>query len=78
MSTEGPEGVQHTRMLASFEDFRDCELVYGALEAARLFAHSLDPDNGILTLLARAIEHRIAELRDTYEAQAQRWKRNPG
>lgn len=78
MATEGPEGVQHTRMLQTFEDFRDCELVYGALEAARLFAQRMDPDNGILTLIDRAIQHRNEELRVTYNDQVKGWRQNPG
>jgi hypothetical protein len=77
MATE-EEGVRHTRMLQSFEDFQDCELVYGALEAAKLFVERVEPTNEILKLLGRAIDHRSSELRDTYEAQSQGWKRNPG
>lgn len=74
MSTE-EQPVQHTRMLQSFEDFRDCELVYGALEAARHFVQRTDPSNLVLGLIKRAVAHRDAELRDTYEAQSR--GRNP-
>ena len=67
-------GVRHTRVLESFEDFRDKEVVFNALQAAKLL---VGPDHGIHTLLARAIEHRSSELRDTYNARAQGWKRSP-
>ena len=70
MATDSPEGVQHTRMLQTFKDFRDT-----GLEAAKLFAKRMDPDNGILMLLARAIQHRNEELRVTYDDQ---WRQNPG
>jgi len=72
------ENVRHTRMLQSFEDFRDKELVYGALEAARLLVQRLDPGNGALGLIERARAHRDQELRATYDDQAGGWRRNPG
>ena len=75
MFVEGPEGVQHIRMHQSFEDH---ELVYSALKAAELFTKHRDPDNGILKLLARAIQHKNNELRVTYDDQVKGWKQNPG
>jgi hypothetical protein len=77
MATE-KEGVRYNRVLQSFEDFQDCELVYGALEAARLLVQRLDPGNGALGLIERARAHRDQELRATYDDQAGGWRRNPG
>lgn len=68
----------YTREHESFEDFRDKELIYGALEAARLFAQRTDPINGVIQLITRARDHRIVELRNTYEDQRKGWTTTEG
>ena len=70
--------VRYDRVLESFEDFRDKEIVYGALEAARLFVQRVEPSNRVLQLIVRARDARISELREHYDARAQGWRRNPG
>lgn len=62
------QDVRHTRVLESFDDFRDKEIVYGALSATIL--HVQQP--GLLALLVSAREHRVHELKDFYQAQSYR------
>ena len=60
------------RKLESFENFRDKEQVYSAIQAAILFIEHTHPQNEIISTLWNASAHREGELKDHYNSQLYR------